>query len=364
MSDTPAEAPGNAGGRWSQLLFFLAALLIGGAGGWLFAWLGLPLPWLLGSMVACTVAALLRAPITTPRAVRPPMVAVIGVLLGAGFSADLLGRLGTMIPTLLGLVLFAIACGLACTTYLRRVAGFDLATAFFAGMPGGLIDMVVLGEERGGDARTIALVHSARIALLVFALPFLVQVLEGVDLGPRAQPGASVFDASWTDQAWLVGTAAVGVVIGKVLRFPAWYLTGPLLASAVVHMLDLTDFVPSTEVVNLAQLVLGTFLGCSFVGTAPRQLLRVLALSLGTTAILLTLTIGFAFVVSQLSEYRTVPLILAYSPGGLAEMSLIALALQIEVAFVVAHHIARVFLVVLGAALVFRLVGPGGKPKT
>ena len=45
---------------------FLFALLVGAMGGWLFAWAGLPLPWMLGSMVACTLAALMRAPVAAP----------------------------------------------------------------------------------------------------------------------------------------------------------------------------------------------------------------------------------------------------------------------------------------------------------
>ncbi|WP_442577798.1 AbrB family transcriptional regulator [Mesorhizobium sp. ASY16-5R] len=42
------------------------------------------------------------------------------------------------------------------------------------------------------------------------------------------------------------------------------------------------------------------------------------------------------------------------APGGLAEMSLIALVLQIETAFMVCHHVARILMVVVGAALAFR----------
>jgi uncharacterized membrane protein AbrB (regulator of aidB expression) len=43
-------------------------------------------------------------------------------------------------------------------------------------------------------------------------------------------------------------------------------------------------------------------------------------------------------------------------------MSLIALALHTEVAFVAAHHIIRVFLVMIGAGPLFGLLG-GRKPK-
>ncbi|WP_163069368.1 AbrB family transcriptional regulator, partial [Acinetobacter baumannii] len=63
----------------------------------------------------------------------------------------------------------------------------------------------------------------------------------------------------------------------------------------------------------------------------------------------------FAFIVAHVSGFGVVTLALAYSPGGLAEMSLIAVALHAEVGFVAAHHIIRVFLIMISAPLVFRL---------
>ena len=102
-------------------------------------------------------------------------------------------------------------------------------------------------------------------------------------------------------------------------------------------------------------------IGCRFVGTPPQAILRILLISLGSTVILVALTLVFAFAVAHVSSYKPVPLILAYSPGGLAEMSLIALALHTEVAFVAAHHIIRVFLVMIGAGPLFGFV-VGKKP--
>ena len=355
LDDLRAGLRDLAPGRFPYLRF-LAALLIGAAGGWLFAALRLPLPWMLGSMTACTAAALLKAPIAAPTVVRPPMTMVIGVMLGAGFSPDVVGRVPGWVPTMLGLVLFILICGLLCVAYFRRVARFDPVTAYFAGMPGGLVEMVIVGEDKGGDARTIALVHSARILLIVMTLPFLVQAIGGVSLGARVAAGVSVVDTPLVNEFWLVGTALAGAVAGQMLRLPAKYLLGPMLVSALVHALGWTDFVPPTEVVNVAQLVLGTTIGCRFLGTPPREILRILWLSVGSTAILLAVTLAFSVAVSRVSSYGVVPLLLAYSPGGLAEMSLIALALQIEVAFVAAHHVVRVFLVMVGAGPFFGLV--------
>jgi membrane AbrB-like protein len=322
-------------------------------GGWAFSRLGVPLPWMLGPMTLCTVAALLKAPIAAPAVVRPPMTMVIGVLLGAGFTPQVVGQVTSWLPTVLGLAVFVLVCGLACVSYFRFVAGYDRPTAYFSGMPGGLVEMVVVGEERGGDARTIALIHSTRLLFIVFTLPFLVQWMEGVRLDRSAVFSPSVFDAPWTGDLWLVGTAIVGAVAGHYLRLPAKNLLGPMLASALIHVFGWSDFKPPQEIVGAAQVVLGTTIGCRFLGTPARDILRILGVSLGSTAILVAITVIFGFLISRVSDYGVIPLVLAYSPGGLAEMSLIALALNVEVAFVAAHHIIRIVFVMFGASLIY-----------
>ena len=66
--------------------------------------------------------------------------------------------------------------------YVKRCAcwlgGLDRPTAF-VGMPGGLIQMVTLGKDFGGDERMIALAHAARIFFVVLSLPFLLQLALG-----------------------------------------------------------------------------------------------------------------------------------------------------------------------------------------
>jgi membrane AbrB-like protein len=343
---------------------FALALAIGGAGGLAFSWLQLPLPWMLGPMTACTLASLMQAPVAAPPVVRPPMTVVIGVMLGAGFAPEVVESATHWLPTLAGLAAFVLIAGTACVAYFRKAAGYDWPTAYFAGMPGGLIEMVIVGDEKGGNARTIALVHSARILLVVLALPFLIQVVSGTTVGPRARLGTSILDTPWTDELAFVLTALAGVVLGRTLRLPAHLLVGPMVASAVVHVTGLSRFVPPTEVVIAAQLVLGTTIGCRFAASRPWEILRVLWLSVGSTVILLAITFLFALGISRVSDYDVVPLLLAFSPGGLAEMSLVALSLGIEVAFVATHHIVRVVFVMAAAGPVFGLLGKRSKPPS
>ncbi len=340
---------------------FAFALVLGIIGGVVFHALRLPLPWMLGAMTVCTIAALARAPVAAPSVIRSPMSAIIGVMLGSGFSPDIVYQLPRWIVPLLGLVLFMTACGLSVVWYFRRIGGYDWTTAFFSGMPGGLVEMVIYGEERGGDARVIALVHSARILLVVLTLPFIIQYSQGISLD-RPVGGISLFDAPLTSELWLVVCCFAGAFLGHVLRLPAKTLLGCMIASAAIHISGLSDFKPPYEIVNAAQLVLGVAIGCRFAGTAGQVVWRVLALSVGSTAILLFWMTLFAVTFSRLSGFSAVTLILAYSPGGLTEMALIAVALQAEVAFVAAFHIIRVFLTMTAAPLAFRWLGSGRDP--
>lgn len=365
IEETRSGFRAMAPGRFPYSRFALA-LLLGLAGGGLFRFLALPLPWMLGPMTVCTIAALLRLPVAAPPVVRPPNTMIIGVLMGAGFSTSLFAQIPGWLPATLGLILFMAASAAACVLFFRKVGGFDRTTAYFAGMPGGLVEMVVTGEEKGGDGRTIALVHSARILLVVMTLPFAVQAIEGVRLGGRGSPGVSILETPLSSDLWLLACGLVGIAVGHLLRMPAKHLLGPMLVTGLVHVAGLTDFKPPAELVMLAQIVLGVTIGCRFVGTPAGVILRILALSLGSTVILLVLTTLFALGVSRLSGYGFVPLMLAYSPGGLAEMSLVALALNIEVAFVAAHHIIRIFLVMISAGPFFGLMdrGPAGSPAS
>lgn len=336
---------------------FFLAIAIGLVGATCFSWLRLPLPWMLGPLTFCTIASLAGAQIRIPKIVRPPMNATIGVVLGANFSASFLTDIGTLGPSMIGLVAVLAVSGTCGALYLRYVAKFDLATAYFGGMPGGLTDMVALGEERGADIRAIALVHSGRILLTIFSVPFIVQLIEGVSFADRPRMGISIVDTPWTSHLWLVGVALFGAIAGRKLRLPAPHLFGPLLASAAVHLFGWSDFKPSFEIASTAQLVIGTYVGCTFAGTPPSLALRTLAISVVSAGMMLVINLAGAFTVSRVTGMDPVPLMLAYSAGGFAEMSLVALALHLEVAFVTVHHLVRVLLVIGIAGVVFRLAG-------
>jgi len=327
--------------------------LLGGAGGVLFWALSFPLPFMLGAIAAVSAASIAGLPTHAPQAVRAPMSTVIGAMLGASFSPQIVAGAGEWVLPLIALGLFVAASALSCMIFFRRVMGYDSRTAYFAGMPGGLVDMVAFADQFGADVRKVALVHAIRILLIVFTVPLGVQLVSGVDLSvtpPRPDSNAGTREV-WM---WLLPTLVLGAALGHVLRLPAKFILGPMIVSAVIHGAGWSDFALPTGLVIFAQVVIGTTLGARFAGTTGREFMQIVPGALGSVVILLTLTIIFAWGVAQLGGGSPVALILSYSPGGFAEMGLIAVSLGIDAAFVATHHVARLVYVGIGGILISR----------
>ncbi|MET0239286.1 MAG: AbrB family transcriptional regulator [Sphingobium sp.] len=337
-------------------LRFAAALLAGACGGMLFWWLRTPLPWVLGSMTACAISSVGGLPLRASSSMRKPMAAVIGVMLGSSFHPDLFAQAQAWIVPLALLPIFLVNAALICVFYFRRVAGFDAATAFFSGMPGGIAEMVLMGAERGADERAIGLIHAARIFLVVFILPFLIRLFHGpIPLASGSVAVEAGDTADWTLLLWGGGCIAIGLTLGRMFRLPAWHLIGPLFVSAAVHASGLTDFRIPAWALAAAQVGLGATIGCRFMGLSLPMLARILGIAAGSTAIMLTLTFLWAFGISWATGIDATLLILAYSPGGVAEMSMVALSLALEPGFVIIHHLVRVVFVLIGTPLLYRM---------
>ena len=349
MPDTPTPAP-RAALIWQGAL----ALLLGLVGGTLFFALKLPLPWMLGALCLTLTASVIGLPIRTPDALRPPVIAVIGVLLGSGFSPELLGQVPGWLPSLAMLALYAALSALIVVPFYRRVGGFDPVTAYFAGMPGGLAEMMMIGRAMGGDDRRIVLAHAARIVITVAAIAFWFRLVLGYQVSGNPG-GPSLLSMSVQDVAILVFCGVVGALLGTRLRLPAPTLLGPMILSGIAHATGLTASAPPPGLVIAAQVALGTVMGCRFLGVAARDVGRALMLSAVATAAMLTLALGFAFALHAMLGLDRSLVLLAFAPGGLSEMSLVALAMQAEVAFVALHHVVSIALVVAIAPLALRL---------
>jgi membrane AbrB-like protein len=332
------------------------ALALGGAGGWIASLLAVPLPWMIGAMLSTTIGAAFGLPIAIDMRLRALMVAVLGVMLGSGFTPAILGQMAAWSLSLAGLALYSVVAGGLAWLYFHKVCRYDRVTSYFAAMPGGLSEMILVGTEMGGDTRIISLSQSSRLLLVVLILPFGFQFFLGYDPAAKPAAGLPLGDVSWQDLGVLAACGIAGYFGAKAVRMPAAAVVGPMILSAIVHLAGWSEARPPFELVAAAQVVVGSAIGCRFAGVTIHLVLRAVGATLGSTAILLAVNIAFAAGLYAALDLPIKALMLAYAPGGLAEMSLIAIAVGTDAAFVATHHIVRIFLIVVFAPLAFRLM--------
>ncbi|HEU0223262.1 MAG TPA: AbrB family transcriptional regulator [Paracoccaceae bacterium] len=331
----------------------VATLVLGSAGGAMAAFIGTPLPWLFGSVLAVGAVSIAglkvrRAPLCFPPEVRGMFVPVIGVSIGGAFTPEMLSEAAVWGPSLLALFLYVPMVHVAGYAWCRHVGGLAPATAWFGAMPGGFVEAIVMGEAFGAQIAVLAAMQFLRLIMCILLIPLGFSLIEGVAVGSAAGvslPGAGQ-PLSAADALVLVACGVSGYFAGRWMRLPAGVIAGPLLVSGVAHLAGLVDGHPPAWAVQVTQLVIGVSLGVRFAGVPRRDLVRALRLSATLVAGTLALAALMGFALGHLVGESVEAVILAFAPGGLVEMSLVALSLGVSAIYVTVHHVLRILLAV------------------
>lgn len=331
----------------------------GAAGVAVFWLLGLPLPFLLGPLFACLIAALAGMRMQDMGILGKGMRTVLGVAVGASITPELAGRLPEMAYSVALVPLFVLVIGALGYPFFRRVCGYDPTTAYFAAMPGGLQDMLIFGKEAGAEVRTLSLVHATRVLVIVSLAPLLMTLVWGMEL--TEAPGLPARDVP-ADQLLVMLLAAIaGWKIAERIGLFGAAILGPLILSAALSLAGIIEHRPPAEVILAAQYFIGIGIGASYVGVTLAEIRRDVAAGAGFCLILGLIALVFAEAVAIGGLAPTLEAFLAFAPGGQAEMVVLALVAGADLAFVVTHHLVRLVVVILGAPIFVRFTAAGRK---
>lgn len=335
----------------------LPTLIIGGLGGGLAYWLHMPLPWLLGALIATTLCSLAGARLRSPGGSRKAVLVVIGVMLGSAFTPDMSGDIARWSASF-AIMLLATAVMMAFSVWFgRRIAGYSMETAMYAGTPGGVSAITLMAAESQADLRAVGVSHAVRILVLLVAIPPALSMIGHVDL----QSTSSVDLTQWRsmpapkEAVLLIGAGVLGMWLGRRLHLPNPLLFGPVLLSGILHLTGITDAAMPPLIVALAQIVIGVSVGTRFGGVPLITVGYNLLMAVMQALALLLIALIAAWAGHLLTGYSQAAALLAYMPGGAPELSLVALSLNIDPAFVTSHHLLRLTLLVLLLPVLLRL---------
>lgn len=314
------------------------ALAVASAGGGLAWLLGLPVPWLLGPMVAVALAAILGVDPNLPILFRQAAFFVLGIQAGSGVTPDVVNQIAIWPLSFLNQLVGVFFITLATYAYLRRLLGWNHETSLFASVPGALAFVVAAAEDTEADMQKMIIVQTARLLLLIGAL---VPLLAWIESGPGTEPAMRGEPGGLMDYAILLAVCAGAAFLAERFRLPGGLLLGALIGSAVLHGTAISLVALPSAIAIPCLIVLGTVIGARIYGIERRALLKLVPVSL----VCFLIGIGFSALAGFVAVL-TLPLepgkvALAYAPGALEALTVLAFQFDIDPAYVAAHHVVR-----------------------
>lgn len=342
---------------WASLTAFFAVAAGGGA---LFALVGVPLAWILGSMAGAALYANVAGPARNTRIARRIGQLVLGTSAAAVLTPGILASMLELLPAMIGAALIAVLVGVVVARPFATVARVDRTTAMLSALPAGLAEMASLAQDRGARADIVTISHTVRVFAVVTIVPFVLATF--ATPAPAEQVLARTEAFWWLSVSVCLGlSAAISLLAGRTGMLNPWIVV-PMIVGAALAALDLPVARMPQSLLVAAQILIGGSLGAQLLLTEFVRLPRVLAGAALSTALL-----GFVMLVlcgpllAVTLELDLLSLSLALSPGGFGEMVASAKALDAQVAIVVGFQFVRSLLTNLAAPF---LVGPVSRNRS
>jgi len=337
---------------WRIILYLAAAGIAGG----LFAWLNVPAGWLIGALLTGVIYRLKIGELTLPSYVFPFALALIGTNIGLSMKMSMFGEVASyFLPLAISLVTILLASWLL-SRALSRYSALDPKTALFCCIPGGASVMLALSEDYGADQRIVAAFQSARVLVIVMAIPIFAGVvasLTGAGGSGHASShavqsgtgGVTLFPGFQILCALAVLAAALG--LAKVLKIPAApFLYAMLLAFILNQFIVHIGTLPSIAV-GIGQVLLGANIGLRFDRESLRQLRKIGWLSIGILFMFLVLTFAISLLFFWMTPLDYVTSMLSMAPGGAPQMSSTASVLDLNASVVASIQLVRLLIIFL-----------------
>lgn len=325
----------------------LTGLAIGALGGAIFTAIGFPAGWLAGSMMTVVVAIYCGVKVELPSWLKSIAFILLGIQVGGSVTWDTVERAAQWPLSILLLGLTVIAVTMVCAQYFRRRHGWDKATSLFASLPGALSLTLALADTAKADMRRVTISQCVRLFFLVAALP------AAITLMSPPQPSLPLaLDPELGPLLLLIAVSALTGLVFEKLRIPAGLILGAITASVLLHLTGTVEGATPAMVLIPANVILGVMIGQRFQNLPFGDLKATFVEGFGGFALALAISVAGAALASSFGGLSFPLTLLAFAPGGLEAMTIMAFALNQDPAYVAAHQMARY----LGICLVMPLI--------
>ncbi|SDY91599.1 hypothetical protein SAMN05421736_104179 [Evansella caseinilytica] len=322
-------------------------IMVGMIGGFVFAYGSLPLPWIIGPMIAILLwQGLTNRNMYCPGSLKNGSLLTLGVFFGLYFTVNTLKTVG---PYFLPYVLMTAALifvSVFNSSIVTKWIEIDKITSAFGTIPGGLTEMVIASESLKANSSLVAIFQTVRLLTVLFLVPF---IIFHAFSGEYAAIQTSVMETSYSGSGWAYLWYLVPGVIGYHLRnaVPAGILILPLVVTAVLNISPAPLASLPPLLLTGAQLIAGICLGKSISFQDLKSGGKYCFVYFALTLVLIFVSFGLGTILAMSTPLSLPTAILSVAPGGLLEMVLTAAAVGGDPAVVSALQLVRFFLIVV-----------------
>lgn len=322
-------------------------LAAGFLGVWVFTFLHLPVPWLLGPLFSVLISQFfIKTHLYWPVRLRNIGLMIVGISIGQSFQLQVFSGMGWLIGIMLLINTTVFLFSVFLAFGLMKAGNVSLKTAMTCTVPGGLSQIVAFAEEEEGiDLGIVTYFHVVRVISIVIEIPLLLHVH-----GMAEKDELALSFSSLEAFIPLLIASAGAAWLGKKLKFPVPYFLSPMILVLLLQLFNFEAPEVPNALLNLAQLMIGAYIGQLLTPKMLKLEKKIIFLGVATAVLLLLFTIGQGWVMKEMMGYSLATSLLSTAAGGLDQMSLLASAIGADVTVVTVFQMFRIlfiFLVVL-----------------
>lgn len=338
---------------WRQPSWWLRAILtyaLALIGGYVASRLSVPLPWMLGPFFLCGACAAFGARLAFVPMGREFGQLAVGLAVGLRFTPATLAATASLLPAMLAATAYVIVFTFIAALIFRPLAGVDRVTAFFATAAGGVADMAIVAKAHGGDSSAVAIVHALRVSSVVAIVPVLVITFGA----PGNQPLAAGADQNLLLLALALVLAYIVARLLKPTPLPNPWLVGPIFLGLGLGASGLVDMAVPPLLITLAQIAIGTWLGCQFRREVLLSVPRVAMAGFVVSLFMIAAAAAGSVALVAVTDLPITTAFLSLAPAAVTEMVITAKVMHLDAEIITAFHIMRIAIVCSTVLLVFR----------
>ena len=333
---------------------FISVLIISFPSAIVAEYFNIPLAWFLGPMIVTSVAALSGLKIIMPKIILSFILIILGLHIGNYIDQNLFNQIFDWIWTSLIMLIYIIICILVVAKYLQKFASYGEKASIFSAAPGALGPLMILAENEKTDLSQVATSHLIRLIIIITVIPFIVVNNTGNDV--LLNDDFNYLAQNHLNLVLLIAASLFFIFIFDKIRIPAALLSGTLFASGLLQITDIASYKLPDESINFCLLILGASVGCRFAEKTVKEIANNSLHSVVATTILVLLGLVAAYIATFFVDTNILTLILSFSPGGIYEVAVIAIAFDLDPDFVAFHHIIRLLFILFTVPIILKIL--------